>query len=85
MSVYFITIRNRLRPVGVFYCCLVQFVVIWYIFPVPIGVFYGRLVQFVVIWYIFTVSVCLDQEKYGNPAVPSSACTPKKLGTTGFR
>jgi hypothetical protein len=25
---------NILRPLGVFYCCLVQFVVIWYILPV---------------------------------------------------
>jgi hypothetical protein len=34
MLVYFMTFRNILRPLGLFHFRLVQFVVIWYIFPV---------------------------------------------------
>jgi hypothetical protein len=47
---------------------LLYFMIIWN-FNLPFGIIHGRLVYLcIVIWCIFPNSVCLEQEKSGNPA-----------------
>jgi hypothetical protein len=50
--------RLSMEDVGIFYCHLGYFVVIWNILR-PFGIFHGYIfVYFMVIWYIFPVLVC---------------------------